>query len=301
MKTNSAGSRPWAIIANNSAFYLLTRWYNIGDSALSYEGYFFGDVLSVLATSDPYCCGIIGSIASMVYPGGNGAGMNNFFTSANISTLGDTYYRGSTLARDYLGVVGQQKFTKSANSLTGAVYIGGDGAIDADYPDPVTGGLRVSLLSVVEQSSLDTNTEVFRGEMPGMYAPLHKLKPDDGTVAVAPDANNHTLRFFGLGFINQDYARVGIDISGPWECSVFGYANRGSLGISGTITENFFPGAYRVRLYRQSDGVLVRETWSANNGSYSFNGISDDIYFVICFDHTNPKQVPASMDNVVPS
>lgn len=43
----------------------------------------------------------------------------------------------------------------------------------------------------------------------------------------------------------------------------------------------------RVRLYEQSSGRIVRETWSdATTGAYSFTGLRLTAYYVVGFDHT---------------
>ena len=60
----------------------------------------------------------------------------------------------------------------------------------------------------------------------------------------------------------------------------------GSGTISGTVTIENIPGSRRVRLYRKHDGMLIRETWSAANGAYSFTNIDPAWeYFVVAHDH----------------
>ena len=60
----------------------------------------------------------------------------------------------------------------------------------------------------------------------------------------------------------------------------------GSGTISGTVTIENIPGSRRVRLYRKHDGMLIRETWSAPNGAYSFPRIDPNWeYFVVAHDH----------------
>jgi hypothetical protein len=56
--------------------------------------------------------------------------------------------------------------------------------------------------------------------------------------------------------------------------------------ISGVVTIENIPGARKVRLYRKHDGRLMRETWSAPTGHYSFNNIDPTLeYFVVAHDH----------------
>lgn len=60
--------------------------------------------------------------------------------------------------------------------------------------------------------------------------------------------------------------------------------------IAGTVKEAGSPDLpvkRRVRLYRKQDGVLIKETWSAADGTYQFDRIAQGIlYYVISFDHT---------------
>lgn len=62
--------------------------------------------------------------------------------------------------------------------------------------------------------------------------------------------------------------------------------NVGSGTISGIVTIENIPGSRKVRLYRKQDGMLIRETWSAANGAYSFTNIDPAWeYFVVAHDH----------------
>lgn len=66
----------------------------------------------------------------------------------------------------------------------------------------------------------------------------------------------------------------------------------GNFRIRGTVTELGAAGAYRVRLFDRLTGLLVGETWSAQDGSYSFDNIAyrANGYVVIAHDHgDNPK------------
>jgi hypothetical protein len=66
--------------------------------------------------------------------------------------------------------------------------------------------------------------------------------------------------------------------------------NGGKGRIAGKVTQYGSPDtpfAARVRLHRKKDGVLARETWSADDGSYSFDYINENVaYYVVSFDHT---------------
>lgn len=60
----------------------------------------------------------------------------------------------------------------------------------------------------------------------------------------------------------------------------------GAGRIAGKVTIENIPGSRKVRLYRKHDGLLMRETWSAANGDYSFELLDPNWeYFVVAHDH----------------
>lgn len=83
----------------------------------------------------------------------------------------------------------------------------------------------------------------------------------------------------------------------------FNYGGQGV--ISGTVkldgTPTDVPVSRRVRLFREQDGVLIREQWSAaGTGAYSFPGIQEGIaYTVISYDHTHNFRAVIA-DNIIP-
>jgi hypothetical protein len=62
----------------------------------------------------------------------------------------------------------------------------------------------------------------------------------------------------------------------------------GGLGtLSGTVKTGTRPCKRRVRLYDDRTGVLIREIWSADDGSYTFSGLRTDTkYTVSSTDYT---------------
>ena len=71
----------------------------------------------------------------------------------------------------------------------------------------------------------------------------------------------------------------------PFLDAEFGGRGRiyGTVSIKGTPSN--VPVARRVRLLRSRDSYLARETWSKPDGSYSFDGISEQYeYDVVAFD-----------------
>lgn len=63
----------------------------------------------------------------------------------------------------------------------------------------------------------------------------------------------------------------------------------GQGSIAGTVKDKGTPDTpviRRVRLHRKSDGMLVRETWSAADGTYTFTKMAMQLYYVVSHDHT---------------
>ena len=68
------------------------------------------------------------------------------------------------------------------------------------------------------------------------------------------------------------------------------FIGQGIGRLKGTTKDKGTPNvavSERVRLYRQKDGLFMRETWSTpGTGAYSFDYIDElDTYFVVSFDH----------------
>lgn len=66
-------------------------------------------------------------------------------------------------------------------------------------------------------------------------------------------------------------------------------AHGGKGRIAGTVKEASTPEhgvKRRVRLHRKIDGMLTRETWSKPDGTYLFENIMIQPYYVVAFDHT---------------
>ena len=87
----------------------------------------------------------------------------------------------------------------------------------------------------------------------------------------------------GYNLEPQTPQRILFAKGGTWSLET---VTTGSGTISGIVTIENIPGSRRVRLYRKHDGMLIRETWSAANGAYSFPRIDPNWeYFVVAHDH----------------
>lgn len=74
-----------------------------------------------------------------------------------------------------------------------------------------------------------------------------------------------------------------------YRIKLFDVYHGGTGTITGTVKDKGTPDTpvvRRVRLHRKVDGMLVRETWSAANGTYTFNRMAAQLYYVVSHDHT---------------
>lgn len=76
----------------------------------------------------------------------------------------------------------------------------------------------------------------------------------------------------------------------------------GTSRIAGTVTEQGVAGSYRVRLYDRKSARCLRETWSASDGSYTFNYLAyrPNGYYVVAFDRGENPTNAAIADLVTP-
>lgn len=76
----------------------------------------------------------------------------------------------------------------------------------------------------------------------------------------------------------------------------------GMFRITGTVDEMGVPGRYLVRLFERSSGWLLRETWSATDGSYAFKFLPylNQGYVLVAHDHGASPQNAAIADLVTP-
>lgn len=69
----------------------------------------------------------------------------------------------------------------------------------------------------------------------------------------------------------------------PWAFGGTGSIS-GSVSVQASPTNT--PAVRRVRLHHADTGLVVREVWSAANGTYSFARLAAGHYYVTAFDHT---------------
>lgn len=75
----------------------------------------------------------------------------------------------------------------------------------------------------------------------------------------------------------------------PPAAKLFDAVYGGNGRIAGTVKEAGTPDApvkRRVRLHRKTDGMMLFETWSQPDGTYLFENIQIQPYYVVSFDHT---------------
>lgn len=177
--TADATARPWIALANDKFFMIwcFAAQTTLGNTASTDQPLAFGKFVSY-KTGDAYNCMIMANTSATTQQAGAIAAPATSMPSATA---------GLYVARAYTQIGGSIqgiKFVYSPNSNT---YIGqtGDFGSQFAYPDPITSGLRLNRVQILEDGGSSKVTE--RGHIPGFWAPLTK----------APAANLDT--FSGTG------------------------------------------------------------------------------------------------------
>lgn len=165
--TADATNRPWMLVANDRIFYLFidsgtsgTDW-TVAPAAAGLSGCFcFGEFSSYKSGGDSYNTIILGAIATSTSTG-------RFGTLTPQDSYGAT--SGHWVVRNAAATVGAVTCAKAAVLAQNLGTTFGSGAW-GPYPDPITGGLLISPVAVVEAA---TTGWVVRGVLPGLWAPMH--------------------------------------------------------------------------------------------------------------------------------
>jgi hypothetical protein len=94
-------------------------------------------------------------------------------------------------------------------------------------------------------------------------------------------------------------------ITMPALATVIDLEDGGLFRVTGTVKEKALPSntplKRKVRLHREPDGRMIRETWSdATTGAYTFDNIRGDInYYVTTFDYLHNYRAVIA-DNLTP-
>lgn len=161
IKAYSTGTtaRPWVLIASPRSFYLWISFNatDMGAVNTSVDMLFFGDVVSYLP-GDAYGTALIGKVIAD--------------TSASSTLFANALTTGSQAAGHYLA----SDFAQSGNAAPFACLQSviaastSAGSAGSFYPDPITGGMLLERLRLVEGG---TTQKLVRGHLPGCYNPIH--------------------------------------------------------------------------------------------------------------------------------
>jgi hypothetical protein len=167
--TADATARPWIVACSEKLFHYQCN-HNSASDGLTSQIHTFGDIKSYKS----------GDVFATIHIGALSATMASNNTMHLLATTGTS--NGHYMARTYtqLGTSIQcSKHTDSAKNGSSNLGAGG-----VTYPHPVDGGLYLAPLWINESAS------VVRGELPGLWAPLHNkplshLDTFNGTGALA--------------------------------------------------------------------------------------------------------------------
>lgn len=185
--TTDGTARPWLVAADAKRFYLWVG-YNVAEgtglAANATPLYFFGDLLNTDGVDAYNTLLMCGESASSLPTSG----------TVNIGAVITGHY----IPRNYAASAGALNVLKLSDMRALGATSGAMGVAGSTYPDPVTSGMILSAVSV-----MDLATKIHRGVMPGLYNPLHNL----------PGASGDTFTGYGgqsgRGFILLDTCNAG--------------------------------------------------------------------------------------------
>lgn len=159
--TADATARPWVLIVNDRMAYFSSypgdTTLNSGNSGTSHGSFVFGDFLSY-KSGDAFGAILIGATTASS-------------TGSRLGTQTQTFNASSAghfMARTHIQTGGSVVSAKAVPGLlSGQNTIGVSGSGIPIYPDPITGGIPLAKIEVIE-----TGIPATRGRMPGIWAPL---------------------------------------------------------------------------------------------------------------------------------
>lgn len=191
---------PWVLITNGRTVYLIVQ------SQAGFENssvHMFGEITSYKA-GDAYHSAIICQPST---PNGNGS----YFASISSNSGNFSALNGHYLARSHTQVTGAVTCGKSSD------YTRGAHAGTHPYPDPVTGGILLAPLYVLEAGA-----NVTRGVLPGIWSQLHganntAVGPMLGTFDGTGELAGRSFMFFSCFSAQGGFAvRLVAEISDTW-------------------------------------------------------------------------------------
>ena len=207
-KSNSADAvvRPWMVVATNKAFYLYVHHdaLDITASTTYKLMAFFGDFTS-FKSGDAFNCMIVGN-------SGSGVASNTF--GASVAAM-NTSVNGHYIARSHT----QTGASIAAGKIIDYARNGGSTNIGAatsgtPYPSPINGGIDLCPVSITEGAS---GQLVVRGELPGLYAPLHALPANHyDTFSGSGVLAGKTFQLLDCTNGGNGRLRVALEISDTW-------------------------------------------------------------------------------------
>lgn len=197
----NADARGWVLVADEKRFWLLsaTSASTLAASTAAGLGMFFGDIFSGKAGDAFHTLLITGTSAT------TGANYTGTLATSFTQTSGHYLPRSYTQTGESVNVGKHGDHIKGA----GSTFVGGGGSA---YPDPITGGILLSPVSIHEPSPVS----LVRGVLPGAWQPLHSLPGAPG------DTFQGSGTLAGKSFLLVDVgsggsrARMALEISDTW-------------------------------------------------------------------------------------
>lgn len=206
--TSDATARPWTIITDGILFYIWVQYAGNASTAMTNTSIYtamFGDIKSY-KVGDTYSSVVGGAISENTATNFNGGLATVVNTIPTTSVWGTS--TGLCCARDFTGS-GSAKLQSIIASAQGTAM---SASIQAQYPNPVDGGLYIVPVSVVQGLP-----SAIRGTLPGVYESLHGVNTHvtGDTLSNVNGLSGRKLRWMPSTSASTNSGAF-IDVTGPW-------------------------------------------------------------------------------------
>ena len=204
--TADATQRPGLVVADAKRFYMWVGYTVTTATGLVTTAFmpmfYAGDLLG-LNVADPYRFMIIGGISSTASA--------SYFASISVYMTAANTINGHYIARNLSGTTISKNVGKTGGSYNTGVP--GMGTVGPPYPDPASGGM---LLCPVFVNDAEATLQP-RGQMPGLYNPIHNLPGNPGDTFTGVGALSGKSFILLDSITNGTRCRVALETSNTWE------------------------------------------------------------------------------------
>lgn len=213
--TADATGRGWVLVATQRCFYFFpeitattTTWATTTSTTSGNGQMFFGEFTSY-KPNDAYNTAIIATASASSSTGQLASKLAQVASTITGTT-------GHYLARGFSQFSASTVWSPLVPGDYSTSTVFGSATTLPAFPDPVTGGVLLAPIDIVEPYHPSLSNMVVRGRLPGLYCPVHNVPASNGdTFDGAGDLTGKTFMFV-VAYSSSAGGRVAVEISDTW-------------------------------------------------------------------------------------